>query len=187
MKTAHCLPPGQYLARGFPILHAGTVPDFDPETWSFKVFGEVEKPLVLDWPAFSALPSMEVTCDIHCVTRWSLLETRWEGVPVRQLLEQAAPDSEARFVMVHGDGGYTTNLPREYLEAGDALLARQYSGRPLTPAHGRPVRLLVPRLYLWKSAKWVRGLELMAEDRPGFWESRGYHMLGDPWREQRYG
>jgi DMSO/TMAO reductase YedYZ molybdopterin-dependent catalytic subunit len=178
------LPPGQYLTEDFPVLSAGPTPRINLDTWQFTVTSEAGQRVGWTWPELRALPSETVTVDLHCVTRWSKLGTRWEGVPVSTLL--ADVDTAADFAMVHSYGGYTTNLPLEDLLDGRAWVAYRYDGQELAPQHGGPARLLVPHLYLWKSAKWVRGIELMHEDSPGFWEGAGYHNYGDPWREQRY-
>jgi DMSO/TMAO reductase YedYZ molybdopterin-dependent catalytic subunit len=179
------LPPGQYLTPDFPVLSAGPTPHTPLEQWSFTVLGADSEELARwSWDEFRALPSEEVTVDIHCVTKWSKLDTTWEGVPVDTLL--AGLDADAGYVTAFCDGGYTTNLPLEDVTGGRAWVAVGYDGEPLDPEHGGPARLLVPHLYFWKSAKWVRGLRLMDEDEPGFWESLGYHLYGDPWREQRY-
>lgn len=185
------LPPGQVLTRKWPVLHAGEVPPFDPATWDFTVF---PRPLVTDvksfsWVEFTALPRVKVFADMHCVTRWSKLDNLWEGVPTRELLKHVAVSPDAKFVMVHAEYGFRTNLPIEDFFADDCLFAFSHNGQPLTPDHGFPVRLVVPRLFAWKSAKWVRGIEFMTDDRPGFWESwahGGYHMRGDPWAEERF-
>lgn len=181
---AERIPPGQYLTRDFPVLSAGPTPHTPLEQWDFTVTGAVEAPRRWDWAAFRALPSETITVDIHCVTKWSKLDTVWEGVSVDTLLEGIEPDGA--FVTAFCDGGYTTNLPLADVTGGKAWVAFAYGGEPLSPEHGGPARLLVPHLYFWKSAKWVRGLEIMAQDRPGFWEQLGYHDYGDPWREQRY-
>jgi len=178
------LPPGQYLERGFPVLSAGPTPHTPLERWDFSIVGSVEQPKRWTWDEFRALPHESVTADIHCVTKWSKLDTRWEGVSVDTLLAQV--ESEADYVVAFSDGGYTTNLPREEVTGGKAWIAYVYEGEPIPPEHGGPARLLVPHLYFWKSAKWVRGLRLVDEDEPGFWETLGYHNLGDPWKEQRY-
>ena len=178
------LPPGQYLVRDFPVLSAGPTPHTPLSEWTFSITGEVDNVKRWTWTEFSALPTEKITRDLHCVTKWSKLDTVWEGVSVDTLL--AGVDSAADYVMAFCDGGYTTNLPLEDLTGGKAWIAFAYDGQPLEPEHGGPARLLVPHLYLWKSAKWVRGLQLMNEDAPGFWETYGYHMYGDPWREQRY-
>ncbi|GIH17917.1 sulfite oxidase-like oxidoreductase [Rugosimonospora africana] len=178
------LPPGQYLTEDFPVLSAGPTPRPNLDKWQFTVTSETGQRFGWTWPELRALPSETVTVDLHCVTRWSKLGTHWEGVSVDTLL--ADVDTAADFAMVHAYGGYTTNLPLADLLDGQAWVAYRYDGEELDPEHGGPARLLVPHLYLWKSAKWVRGIELMHEDSPGFWESAGYHNYGDPWREQRY-
>lgn len=183
-RSARRLPPGQVLTERFPVLHYGPIPKFDPTTWDFRVFGLVEEEKRWTWEEFQQLPRTTITIDIHCVTGWSKLDTTWTGVAFRDLLRFVRVKPEARYVMAHSEYGFTANIPMEYME--DALLATHYNGEPLTPEHGYPLRLIVPRLYFWKSAKWLRGLEFMAEDRPGFWEQAGYHMRGDPWREERY-
>jgi DMSO/TMAO reductase YedYZ molybdopterin-dependent catalytic subunit len=182
--SAGRLPPGQYLVDGFPVLSAGPTPRTPLAEWDFSIVGEVTEPKRWTWEEFLSLPSETVTTDIHCVTKWSKLDTVWEGVSIDTLL--ADVDHDAGFAMAFCDGGYTTNLPLEDLVDGKAWIAYAYGGEPLEPEHGGPARLLVPHLYFWKSAKWVRGLRLMHEDEPGFWEALGYHMYGDPWREQRY-
>ena len=182
--TAGRIPPGQYLERGFPVLSAGPTPRTPLAEWSFAIEGEVEQPKRWSWEAFRALPHEAITGDIHCVTKWSKLDTHWSGVPVEALLDLVEYD--AGYVVAFCDGGYTTNLPLEDVLGGKAWLVDSYEGAPLAPEHGGPVRLLVPHLYFWKSAKWVRGLRLVDEDQPGFWESLGYHNYGDPWQEQRY-
>jgi DMSO/TMAO reductase YedYZ molybdopterin-dependent catalytic subunit len=182
------IPPGQSRTRKWPVLHAGTVPEVDRETWSLEVVGLVERPLQLTWDEFRALPRIKVFADFHCVTQWSRLGNLWEGVSARHLMELAGVRPEARYVIPGGyDDGWTTNLPLEDLLADDVLLADTHDGEPLDAHHGGPVRLMVPRLYAWKSAKWLKSLELVAEDRPGYWERGGYHMYGDPWTEQRFG
>jgi DMSO/TMAO reductase YedYZ molybdopterin-dependent catalytic subunit len=178
------LPPGQYLVSGFPVLSAGPTPHTPLSEWTFSIIGEIDQPRSWTWEEFTALPAETVTKDIHCVTKWSKFDTTWKGVPVDTLLEGV--DTSAEYVLAFCDGGYTTNLPLEDVTGGKAWVAYEYDGQPLEPQHGGPARLLVPHLYFWKSAKWVRGLQLMAEDKPGFWETYGYHMYGDPWREQRY-
>jgi DMSO/TMAO reductase YedYZ molybdopterin-dependent catalytic subunit len=186
-EEARRLPPGQIVTRKWPVLHYGTVPAFDAAAWRFRIRGLVERPVELTWDEFLGLPRQETLCDIHCVTRWSRYDNVFEGVPVRALLERAGVRPEARYALVSAEHGYTTNLPLEDLDRPENLLALSHNGEPLPPEHGGPVRLLVPHLYFWKSAKWVRGLELLEEDYPGFWEQNGYHMRGDPWREERYG
>ncbi len=181
------LPPGQILTRKWPVLHSGPVPRINPAEWRFEVTGLVDRPLTLRWSDLARFPRRETLCDIHCVTRWSRYDTRFGGIPVGAILGEAGPAREARYVMVKADPDYTTNLPLADLDRDENLLATHYAGEPLPPEHGGPVRLLVPHLYLWKSAKWVTGFELMDENRPGYWEQNGYHMRGDPWAEQRYG
>ena len=178
------VPPGQYLIDGFPVLSAGPTPHTPPERWTFSIRQGSETRKSWDWQEFLALPAEPVTTDIHCVTRWSKLDTRWTGVPVDTLLAEVEHD--ASYVLAFCDGGYTTNLPVADVTGGKAWIAFDYEGMPLAPEHGGLARLLVPHLYLWKSAKWVRGLELRDDDAPGFWETHGYHMYGDPWKEQRY-
>jgi DMSO/TMAO reductase YedYZ molybdopterin-dependent catalytic subunit len=179
------LPPGQHLTDDFPVLSAGPTPTTGPEIWDFRIVEQGGTELARwNWTAFMALPSEDVTVDIHCVTTWSKRDTRWRGVAVDTLL--SGLDIEAEFAMAFCDGDYTTNLPLADLVDGKAWVAYGYDGGELEPEHGGPARLLVPHLYFWKSAKWVRGLRLLDEDEPGFWESLGYHDYGDPWREQRY-
>jgi DMSO/TMAO reductase YedYZ molybdopterin-dependent catalytic subunit len=178
------LPPGQYLTRGFPVLSAGPTPHTPLPDWTFAIRRGGDTLKSWTWAEFQALPAETVTVDIHCVTRWSKLGTEWRGVSVDTLLAQVEQD--ARYVLAFSDGGYTTNLPVEDVTSGQAWVAFGYGGQPLEAEHGGPARLLVPHLYFWKSAKWVRGLELLDHDQPGFWESYGYHIYGDPWREQRY-
>jgi DMSO/TMAO reductase YedYZ molybdopterin-dependent catalytic subunit len=180
------LPPGQYLTEKWPVLHAGSVPETDLSTWDFKVFGEVENPIRLTWDEFKALPATEITTDIHCVTRWSRFDTSFKGVRWRDLAERVRPKPGARFVVAHAEQGFTANMPLSALEDEDALLAYDADGEPLTPEHGSPLRLVVPSRYFWKSAKWLRGLELLDHDQPGFWERYGYHNDADYWKEERY-
>jgi len=177
------VPPGQYVTGDFPVLSAGPTPHTPLTGWSFSIAGGAE-PANWTWEQFRSLPAETVTADIHCVTRWSKLDTAWTGVSLDVLLDAVPHD--ASYVMAFSDGGYTTNLPLEDLTGGRAWVAFSYDGGPLPAEHGGPARLLVPHLYFWKSAKWVRGLRLMQADEPGFWETYGYHMYGDPWREQRY-
>jgi DMSO/TMAO reductase YedYZ molybdopterin-dependent catalytic subunit len=181
------LPPGQVITRKWPVLHYGTVPRVDLATWRFSVGGAVEQPFAITWEELQALPRRQTACDIHCVTRWSRYDNVFEGVPVQLLLQRARVKPEARYALVHAEQGFTTNLPLDDLDRPENLLALSHDGEPLAPEHGGPVRLLVPHLYLWKSAKWVRGIECLEEDVPGFWEQNGYHMRGDPWQEERYG
>ena len=178
------VPPGQYVTPDFPVLSAGPTPSVPLDKWRLSITGQVDKPLAWTWAEFTALPSEDVTVDIHCVTKWSKLDTAWKGVSVDTLLKDSP--TAAEYVMAHSYGGYTTNLPLEDLTGGKAWIAYAYGGEPLEPAHGGPARLLVPHLYFWKSAKWISGLELRDDDAPGFWETYGYHNYGDPWREQRY-
>ncbi len=192
------LPPGQAVTNKFPVLHYGPVPHFNPDTWTFRVYGTVESPLELSWEQFRALPSTRMTLDLHCVTAWSNFDTQWEGVAVRTLIEAGLvrPLPNARFVIQHAEYGYTTNLPLEIVLSDNFLLAYRYEGQPLTPDHGHPLRGVVGAVpgradlktpYLWKGAKWLRALEFSAEDRPGFWERAGYHNEADVWKEERYG
>jgi DMSO/TMAO reductase YedYZ molybdopterin-dependent catalytic subunit len=178
------LPPGQYLTEDFPVLSAGPTPHTPLDRWTFTIEGEGVEPRTWDWEAFRALPSEEIRADIHCVTKWTKLDTTWEGVSIDTLLDGMR--HSATHVMAFSDGDYTTNLPLPDVVDGRAWVAFAYDGRPLEPEHGGPARLLVPHLYFWKSAKWVRGVRLMDHDEPGFWENYGYNMYGDPWREQRY-
>jgi DMSO/TMAO reductase YedYZ molybdopterin-dependent catalytic subunit len=179
------VPPGQYTTADFPVLSAGPTPRIPEEEWRLAITDTRGNEVVWSWDEFRALETESPTVDIHCVTKWSKLDTRWEGVSLDALL--AAVDlTGASHVLAHSYGGYTTNLPLPDLTGGKAWIAHIYDGRPLAPEHGGPARLLVPHLYFWKSAKWVNRLELLASDRPGFWESYGYHIYGDPWREQRY-
>jgi DMSO/TMAO reductase YedYZ molybdopterin-dependent catalytic subunit len=178
------VPPGQYVTRDFPVLSAGPTPVIPLDAWDFQVRGAVGQPRRWSWDEFLALPHEDVTADIHCVTKWSKLDTRWSGVSVDVLLAEVEP--RGGFVTAFSDGGYTTNLPLADLLGGKAWLVDRYEGAALVPEHGGPARLLVPHRYFWKSAKWVRGLDLTPEDRPGFWERAGYHNEADPWLEQRY-
>jgi DMSO/TMAO reductase YedYZ molybdopterin-dependent catalytic subunit len=178
------IPPGQYLTPDFPVLSAGPTPHTPLDEWSLTIHGAVDEPVSWSWDEFRALPAETFTVDIHCVTKWSKLDTTWTGVSVDTLLEGVT--TEAEFLTAWSDGDYTTNLPLEDVSDGKAWVVYEYGGEPLDPEHGGPARLLVPHLYFWKSAKWVRGLALTAEDEPGFWEAAGYNNYGDPWREQRY-
>ena len=180
------LPPGQYLTEKWPVLHAGDVPRIDLSTWEFRIWGQVEEPLVLTLEQLRELPATEVTTDIHCVTRWSRFDARFKGVHWRELAKLCRPKPSARFAVAHGEAGFTSNLPLAAIEADEALIAWEADGGPLTPDHGWPLRLVVPSRYFWKSAKWLRGLELSATDRPGFWERYGYHNDADYWKEERY-
>ena len=181
------LPPGQYLTEKWPVLHAGTVPDTDLATWDFKVVGEVESPLTLSWDEFTALPAREIEIDIHCVTRWSRFDASFKGVHWSELAKLVRPKPRARYVVAHAEQDFTTNVPLSALEEEDALLAYEADGEPLTPEHGWPLRLVIPKRYFWKSAKWLRGIELLDHDEPGFWERLGYHNEADFWKEERYG
>jgi DMSO/TMAO reductase YedYZ molybdopterin-dependent catalytic subunit len=180
------VPPGQYLTERFPVLTVGPNPDFDLATWDFQLYGEVEDELQLSWDELMGLPQKDVVVDIHCVTRWSKLDTSWRGVLLRDLLEKARVRPAGKYVMAYSDGGYTTNLPLDVVMDDDVLLAHTYDGKPLEPDHGAPLRLLVPKRYFWKSAKFLRRIEVMNEDRMGFWELNGYHNDADPWKEQRH-
>ncbi len=182
-ELAGRVPPGQYVTDDFPVLSAGPTPHTPLDQWTFTIEGGAE-PVSWTWEEFLALPSETPTVDIHCVTKWSKLDTTWEGVSVDALLERVEHD--AAYIVAFSDGGYTTNLPIDDLTGGKAWVAFRFDGEPLEPEHGGPARLLVPHLYFWKSAKWVRGLRLQDEDEPGFWETDGFHMRGDPWQEQRY-
>ena len=181
------LPPGQYLTEKWPVLHSGGVPKVDLSTWDFRVFGEVENELTLDYDGLRALPTTEITLDIHCVTRWSRFDTSFKGVHWRELAKLVQPRPSARFVLAHAEQGFTSNVPLAAIEADDALIAWEADGEPLTPDHGWPLRLVVGSRYFWKSAKWLRGLELLAADQPGFWERYGYHNDADYRKEERYG
>ena len=186
MRQAGRLPPGQSLTLKWPVLHYGSVPRFDPAKWDFHVWGMVENPVKLTWDEFGHLSRSESTSDFHCVTRWSRFDNRWSGVSVRELLNRAQPKPEATYVLVHAEQGYTANVPLADLLHDNVLLATHHDGEPLPLDHGYPLRLIVPHLYAWKSVKWVRGFELLDHDQAGFWERNGYHMYGDPWKEQRF-
>jgi DMSO/TMAO reductase YedYZ molybdopterin-dependent catalytic subunit len=181
------LPPGQYLTEKWPVLHAGSVPSTDLATWDLRVFGEVESELRLTWDELTGLRASENVQDIHCVTRWSRFDTQFKGVHWRELAALVNPKQTANFVIAHAEQGYTTNVPISFLEADDALLAYEADGEPLGLEHGWPLRLVIPDKYFWKSAKWLRAIELRSNDQPGFWERYGYHNDADPWQEQRYG
>ena len=180
------LPPGQYHTERFPVLHVGDVPKFDMSRWSLRIFGEVEREVRLSWEDLRALPSVEITTDIHCVTKWSKFDTPWRGVLLRDLFDLAGRKPIAGHVLMHAEHGYTANVPLEDAIADKSLLAYEYDGKPLDAEHGYPARTLIPNLYFWKSVKWVRAIELSARDQPGFWERNGYHNYGDPFREQRF-
>lgn len=183
-EFADRLPPGQYLTRDFPVLSAGPTPRTRLDRWDLTLFGEVPQVTKWSWEELRALPAEEITVDIHCVTKWTKLDTRWTGVSLDTLLAGVA--QPPGYLVAHCDGDYTTNIPIADVTGGKAWIAYAFDGEPLHPEHGGPARLLVPHLYFWKSAKWVRGLELGSQDQPGFWESLGYHNYGDPWKEQRY-
>jgi DMSO/TMAO reductase YedYZ molybdopterin-dependent catalytic subunit len=180
------LPPGQYLTEKWPVLHAGDVPHVDLATWDFKVWGEVDQPVTLSWDDFSALPTVEVTEDIHCVTRWSRFDATFGGVAWSTISELAILRPGASYAIAHSEQGFTANVPARFLDMEGAVLATHADGEPLTPEHGWPLRLIVPGKYFWKSAKWLRAIELSTTDKPGFWERYGYHNDADPFREQRY-
>jgi DMSO/TMAO reductase YedYZ molybdopterin-dependent catalytic subunit len=180
------IPPGQYETRDFPVLSAGPTPRTPLSEWTFSLDGLVREPVRWSWDDFLQLPVQDFKVDISCVTKWTKLDTEWRGVSVDTLLEQVEIDPRAGFITAYSDGGYTTNLPLPDIVNGQAFVAWDYDGKPLAAEHGGPARLVVPHLYFWKSAKWVRGLRFMEQDRPGFWESLGYHDRGDPWKEQRY-
>jgi DMSO/TMAO reductase YedYZ molybdopterin-dependent catalytic subunit len=180
------LPPGQYLTEKWPVLHAGSVPQTDLATWDFKVFGEVDNPVTLSWDELQALPSKEIELDIHCVTRWSRFDARFRGVHWSELAKLAGPKPSGRYVVAHAEQGFTANVPLRALEDENALIAYEADGEPLTPDHGWPLRLVIPSKYFWKSAKWLRGIELGERDQPGFWERYGYHNDADYWKEERY-
>ena len=184
--TANRIPPGQHEVKDFPVLSAGPTPRVNLGQWTFTIEGLVRQPARWSWAEFSQLPAQSWVVDIHCVTKWTKLDTRWTGVSVDTLLEHVELDPRAQFVTAYSDGGYTTNMPLPDLLNGRAFVAYEYNDQPVAPEHGGPVRLVAPNLYLWKSAKWVRGLRLMERDQAGFWESRGYNNHGDPWQEQRY-
>lgn len=184
--TAERIPPGQYETRDFPVLTAGPTPRIPLEKWTFAVDGLVESPVAWNWEPFNALTQQPFTKDIHCVTKWSKLDTHWEGVSIDTLLEHVRPKPEARYVMAYCYGDYTTNVPLADLTGGKAFVGLRFEGKPLAPEHGGPARLVVPHLYFWKSAKWIKGLRFLEHDQAGFWERGGYSMYGDPWKEQRY-
>ena len=180
------LPPGQYVTEKWPVLHYGSVPTFDRATWDFRMFGLVREPLRLTYDEFKALPTKTVTRDVHCVTRWSMFDSEWEGVSFLDLMARVKPLPDARFIVAHAEHNFTANLPLSDVARDDVLIAFRRNGEDISLEHGWPARLFVPHLYFWKSAKWLRGIEFVAEDRPGFWENYGYHMRGDPWKEERY-
>ena len=181
------IPPGQYYTDKWPVLHAGSVPSIDIATWDLNVFGLVRNPVRLSFDELRELGERDQTSDIHCVTRWTRLDMPWKGVPLRAILDLVEPLDSARYVIAHAEQGYTANLPIEALQDPDVMIGLEADGAPLTPEHGYPARLVVPKRYFWKSAKWLRGLEFSDVDKPGFWEGYGYHNEGDPWQEERYG
>lgn len=180
------LPPGQSLTLKWPVLHYGSVPRFDPVSWSFRVWGLVANPVTLTWDEFNRLPGTQTRSDFHCVTRWSRFDNQWEGVAFREIFKLVQPRPEAAFVLLHAEQGFTANVPLADLDRENVILATHHDGRPFEPDHGYPLRLIVPHLYAWKSVKWLRGMEFLDHDVAGFWEQNGYHMYGDPWREQRF-
>ncbi len=180
------VPPGQFVTEKFPVLTFGSTPRIDLDTWQFRIFGLVEKEVTLDWRQFNDLQKTELDAEFHCVTQWSKLQNAWEGVAFNDVMKLVGVKPEAKYVMAHCYGGYSTNLSLEVATDDDVLFAYKHDGEPLSPQHGAPLRLVVPKRYGWKSAKWVNGLEFMAENEPGFWEMRGYHMEGDPWKEERF-
>jgi DMSO/TMAO reductase YedYZ molybdopterin-dependent catalytic subunit len=180
------LPPGQYLTKKWPVLSYESTPKFDAAKYRFKVWGSVEEPFELTWEELLALPRVQITTDIHCVTTWSRYDNGWEGVHVREIIARARPKPETRFVVAHSWTGYTTNMPYADFDDDDVLIALKHDGQDLAPEHGGPVRLVVPKLYFYKSAKWLSAIEFRENDRPGFWEVRGYHNHADPWKEERY-
>jgi DMSO/TMAO reductase YedYZ molybdopterin-dependent catalytic subunit len=185
--SADRLPPGQYFTERFPVLHVGDVPNIERSQWTLQVFGEVTEPRMLTFDDLAALPNVDVVTDIHCVTKWSKFDTKWRGVRFRDVMALVEVAPSVTHVVQHAEYGYTTNTPLPALLGDDVLLTWEYEGEPLPPEHGGPVRMLLPSLYFWKSAKWLRGIEFVTGDKPGFWERNGYHDEGDPWREQRYG
>jgi len=185
--VADRLPPGQYLTQKWPVLHYGSVPRLDLATWDFSIDGLVERPQRLTYRELQQLPRRTLEADVHCVTRWSLLDSTWEGIPIEEVMKLVKPKPEATHVLVHAERGYTTNLSLDDFLRPDNMLVDRRDGELISPEHGWPLRLFVTHLYFWKSAKWVRGLEFLSGDRPGFWEGYGYHNHGDPWKEERYG
>ncbi|MBA2488924.1 MAG: sulfite oxidase-like oxidoreductase [Chloroflexi bacterium] len=180
------VPPGQYVTEKWPVLHYGSVPRTDLASWDFKVWGQVEEPFTFTWDEFLAMPRKALHTDIHCVTRWSRLDADFEGVPIQHILQRARLEPTARFVVEHCEQGYTTNLPLAVFDDDDVILADKADGQPLTPEHGGPLRLVLPKRYFWKSGKWLRGLEFRETDQIGFWERYGYHNDADPWKEERF-
>jgi DMSO/TMAO reductase YedYZ molybdopterin-dependent catalytic subunit len=185
-EVASRVPPGQRLVKTWPVLHVGSIPSFDPATWTFRLFGEVENEVELGYEQLQALPNATVTADMHCVTGWSTLDNAWTGVSFRTLADLCRPTETARWVVAHCDNGYTSNLSLQAMDDDDVLVAWAHGGEPLAPEHGYPLRLVVPKRYAWKSAKWLRGLQFARHNLRGFWETRGYHIHADPWPEERY-
>lgn len=185
-KVRDRIPPGQYLVKDIPVLHEGDIPNIDPDNYRFRIFGLVDKEVSIDFTTFLNLPQKIVKVDFHCVTRWTKLDLLWEGVPPEEILKLVKIKPEAKYVMIHAYGGYTTNLTIDDFLSDDVLFAFKLEGENLPPEYGGPVRLVVPKLYAWKSAKWVNGVEFMTDNKPGFWECRGYHLRGEPWAEERY-
>ena len=179
-------PPGQFVTDRFPVLTFGPTPRINLDDWQFKISGLVDEEITLDWKQFNDLPQITLDAEFHCVTQWSKLQNTWQGILFTDVMKLVTPKPEAKFVMAHCYGGYTTNVALDVLDDDDVMFAHSHDGAPLTPEHGGPMRLVVPKRYGWKSAKWVNGIEFMAEDEPGFWEMRGYHMEGDPWKEERF-
>jgi DMSO/TMAO reductase YedYZ molybdopterin-dependent catalytic subunit len=180
------LPPGQTLTHKWPVLHEGPIPKFDPATWDLRILGAVERPLRFTWKEFLALPQVDLIADMHCVTTWSTFDNVWTGVALKEIVQRAGIKPNARFLIAHAEGDYTTNMLLDPALASEGILAHSHNHSPLTPEHGYPLRLVIPKLYAWKSAKWLRGLEFSDQDKPGFWEVRGYSNGADPWHEQRY-
>jgi DMSO/TMAO reductase YedYZ molybdopterin-dependent catalytic subunit len=180
------IPKGQFLTTKFPVLTYGSTPKIQPDEWKLRLFGEVEEEIVFTWDDVMAMPQVEITTDFHCVTTWSKLDNVWKGVHIREILQRIQVKESAAYVMAHCYGGYTTNMPLEALDDADVLLAYGHNGANLDADHGYPMRLVVPKRYAWKSAKWISGLEFMSKDRAGFWERNGYSMNADPWTEERY-
>ena len=186
MAEQEKVPPGQFVTDKFPVLTYGATPKFEPDTWTFRLFGDVESPVELTYAMFMDLPKTEQVSDFHCVTQWSRLNNRWEGIPIYEVMKLVTLKPNLSFVLVHCDGGYTTNIPLDVLLDDDVMFAYKHEGEDLTPEHGWPLRLIVPKRYAWNSAKWVRGLEFLEKDKPGFWEVHGYHNDADPWSEERF-
>lgn len=185
-QRANRIPPGQFQTVKWPVLHAGSVPRIDLQKWQLQLWGQVERPTVLNWTELQAQPHVKIFADMHCVTRWSMLDNTWEGVSTRQLSSLAGVKPEAKYVIAHGAHGFTTNMPLADFLDEDCLVAWSRNGEALDPDHGWPLRLVIPKLYAWKSAKWLIGLEFASTDEPGFWEQNGYHNHGDPWTEERF-